>query len=153
MSWVKWLKDKSGLRTADEKKSARTAPAGRRPRKGGDAYAKEWLKVLEDTDPAIDPYGTYSWELKPDATGATPARPGRKPKSNSKPAAKPARKPAPNDEFDTYSWELQQTSSREDPWGLGKDAPQSGGDQPGAGGNPYDTGIFKATWTGRFDQR
>jgi hypothetical protein len=147
MSLVDWLK---GLTERPSGAGGETTPAKpRRPAKArpahkGEAYAKEWVKVLEESEPGRDAYNTYTWELKPDATGAATSAP-----ANADPESKPA-KPAGNEPYDTYTWELQEGNTAEDPWGLKKDPQKS--KQPD-GVNPYDTGVFDASWTGRFDQR
>ena len=145
MSLVEWLKGLTERRDGDAgdapaKTHAQARP--RRARKGGEAYAKEWVKVLEENGSARDEFNTYTWELKPDGRGTASAgtKPGRK---TEQPATDP---------FDTYTWELQETDSKDDPWGLNKDpAPAKPAQKDGV--NPYDTGVFDASWTGRFDQR
>ena len=145
MSWVEWLKGLAERHTEAEN----PADTGRQvrvrsPRKGGESYAKEWVRVLEDTSPGRDPTNTYTWELNAEAEAAKTRRASR-----AKQAASP---PDKADPFDTYSWELQEGDSPDDPWGLNKDAPpQTVSKKDGI--NPYDTGVFDATWTGRFDQR
>ena len=143
MSLVEWLKGlaerRPGAGERDGPAKTRGSAKVARPRKGGEAYAKEWVKVLEESTPNRDPFNTYTWELKPDATGAAPPR-----------EAKPAKKPT--DPFDTYTWELHERDSAEDPWGLSEAAPPPKPEQKD-GVNPYDTGVFDATWTGRFDKR
>jgi hypothetical protein len=149
MSWVEWLKGiAERLPGADggDDHAPRAPVKVRSPRKGGEAYAREWVKVLEETGPNRDPSNTYTWELNTD--------PGKTGSGRAVPPGKPAQ-PAPvQDPFDTYTWELQESDSPEDPWGLknGEEAPaRKVGKQSGV--NPYDTGVFDATWTGRFDQR
>jgi hypothetical protein len=147
MSWVRWLKGLAErLPDGDDEspEAARGTAQVRPPRKGGEAYAKEWVKVLEETGPDRDPFSTYTWDLQPGAPpvpAAAPRPPGPKP-----PGASPA------DPVDTYTWELHETDSREDPWGLKAEAPA---ERPVKkdGVNPYDTGLFEASWTGRFDKR
>ncbi len=144
MSWVEWLKGLTERLPGTEGESTATATRApvrvRSPRKGGDAYAKEWVKVLEETGPDRDPANTYTWELNTDAT--RPAAPAKKPS-----------KPAAPDPADTYTWELQEGDSPDDPWGLNQDPPPQQQVSKKDGVNPYDTGVFDATWTGRFDQR
>jgi hypothetical protein len=148
MSWVEWLKGLAErLPGADGEATAGVTRAPvrvRKPRKGGDAYAKEWVKVLEETGPDRDPANTYTWELHTDKT-----KPAARGVSTLTKPAKPAQ---PADPFDTYTWELQEGDSAEDPWGLNK-APPTENHSKKNGVNPYDTGVFDATWTGRFDQR
>jgi hypothetical protein len=140
MSWVKWLKGKSVGQTpaADKPVVPRTAAPARR--KGGEAYAKEWVKVLEETGPERDPGSTYTWELQPE-----------KAQGGSKPASRPGAKPT--EPYDTYTWELQEGDSPDDPWGLQKKEAEATAARKKDGVNPYDTGVFDASWTGRFDQR
>lgn len=148
MGWVNWLKGLADRQEADAdgKAAPRQPAAPRRGHKGGAAYAKEWVKVLEDTAPGRDPNGTWTWELHPEAEQA--AREDRV-----APAAK-GRGAKPDDPFDTYTWEVQETDDRNDPWGLKReDPPQKPQKQRRDGINPYDTGVFDASWTGRFDQR
>ena len=146
MSLVDWLKGLTERPSGEgeERVSAKTSrPArARPPHKGGESYAKEWVKVLEESAPDRDPFNTYTWELKPgEVTGSvTPQSPKAKP---GKPEADP---------FDTYTWELQEGDSPDDPWGLKKD-PAAEKPAKKDGVNPYDTGVFDASWTGRFDQR
>ncbi len=152
MSLVDWLKglterpEGEGAGAASPKTGGRVRT--RPPRAGRESYAKEWVKVLEENAADHDPFNTYTWELKPDeATGAiTP--------QTAKPAVKLAAKTAKQqpDVFDTYTWELQEGDTPDDPWGLKKDPPP---EKPirKDGVNPYDTGVFDATWTGRFDKR
>ena len=151
MSWVQWLKDLADRRAegADDASPPTATGSVRRPRKGGDAYAKEWVKVLEEAGPGHDPFSTYTWELHPDGSTPTPTSP-----AGNGPVAPPrATAPSPYP-FDTYTWELQESESREDPWGLKRDDPAPEKPQrTGDGVNPYDTGVFVAGWTGRFDQR
>lgn len=149
MSWVEWLKGMAerlpGGDGGDDR-APRAPVKVRGPRKGGEAYAREWVKVLEETAPDRDPSSTYTWELNAEAgkTGSGRAAPQRK-------GAQPA--PA-QDPFDTYTWELQESDSPEDPWGLKKTGETPAPKVSKQGGvNPYDTGVFDATWTGRFDQR
>ena len=148
MSLVDWLKGLTDRAPGADHSGGSAKPRGpakaRRPRKGGEAYAKEWVKVLEESGPDRDPFNTYTWELKPDATGAVPPR-------QPKPGKQPA-KAQPTDPFDTYTWELHERDSAEDPWGLKEAAPVEKTEQKD-GVNPYDTGVFDASWTGRFDQR
>ncbi|CAG0938003.1 hypothetical protein GPROT2_00105 [Gammaproteobacteria bacterium] len=158
MGWVKWLKGLAGNGQAGagpgRARPPGTARAGRRP---GEAYASEWVKVLEDNAPARDTMNTYTWELQPDEETGALRRPP--------PAAARATAPAPRerqaapdgrtdqvDPFDTYTWELHETDSRDDPWGLKRDAPKPPPKRRD-GVNPYDTGIFDASWTGKFDKR
>ncbi|MCK6371739.1 MAG: hypothetical protein L6Q83_10540 [Gammaproteobacteria bacterium] len=142
MSWAEWLKGLTERRPgkrAGEPEPVRTRVA----RKGGEAYAREWVKVLEDTAPGSDPTNTYTWELdtKAAASRRRPPPPGKK---------APAKEADP---FDTYEWELHEQDSPEDPWGLKKSSPAPEQRPRDGGINPYDTGVFDATWTGRFDQR
>lgn len=148
MSLVDWLKGLTDRLPGADDGDAPAKPSGavkvRRPRKGGEAYAKEWVKVLEESGPDRDPFNTYTWELKPDATGAVPPR---QPKPG-----KRAAKAQPTNSFNTYGRELHERDSAEDPWGLSEAAPAEKTEQKD-GVNPYDTGVFDASWTGRFDQR
>ena len=139
VEWLKGLTERAPGGAGDAPARARGAARVRGPRKGGYAYASEWVKVLEESGPDRDPFNTYTWELKPDATGPVP------------PAPKPGKKP-PTEPFDTYTWELQEGDSRDDPWGLKKD-PALAKPAQKDGVNPYDTGVFDANWTGRFDER
>lgn len=152
MGWVKWLKGLTEKGQADARPGRARPPAtARSGRQQGGAYASEWVKVLEDNGPAHDSMSTYTWELHPDeVTGAI----GRAP-----PAAARAVPPAPRDPpsgqpdpFDTYTWELHETDSRDDPWGLKRDAPKPPPKRRD-GVNPYDTGVFDASWSGKFDKR
>jgi hypothetical protein len=129
---------------------SRCKPEVRTPRRGGDAYAREWVKVLEETGPGRDPNSTYTWELEPEATGQM-----RPPKSKRPPASRHPAKERPKpavDPYDTYTFDLQEGDSPDDPWGLNKDQPPATSTRKD-GVNPYDTGVFDTTWTGRFDQR
>jgi hypothetical protein len=143
MSWVEWIKGLAERRSAPANATAtathRLPTSVRRPRKGGQAYAREWVKVLEDNTAERDPASTYTWEL-----GSEPARP--------RPRAAGTEAPA-SPEFDTYSWELQEGSSPDDPWGLKEENKPVHPTSPKDGINPYDTGVFDATWTGKFDRR
>ena len=68
----------------------------------------------------------------------------------------PVRKrPAASEPYDTFTWELQEGDTPDDPWGLQKkkDAASTQSRKQQEGGNPYDTGVFNASWTGRFDRR
>lgn len=145
MSWVEWLKGLAErLPGADSGADSGSPGQVRPPRKGGDAYARQWVRVLEDSAPPVDPASTYTWELHTEsATGR-----GRRPAAQGQSASPPAKA----DPFDTYTWELQEGDSPEDPWGLNKTAPPQAVTRKD-GVNPYDTGIFDASWTGRFDQR
>ncbi len=147
MSWVKWLKGFAQARSgrADYSAAPHTAARPRSSRKGGEAYAREWVKVLESTDADRDPNSTYTWELQTE----DPAALARVPATGS------SRKPAggaPTEPFDTFTWELQETDSRDDPWGLKQDH-DAVKVKKEDGKNPYDSGVFNASWTGRFDQR
>lgn len=147
MSWVKWLKGKTdgAANATDDTAAPRTGAPPRRSRKGGDAYAKEWVKVLEEASPERDPSSTYTWELQAEGP----------PQPVSPAAAAPTRKRSASQEpYDTYTWELQEGESPEDPWGLQKkEAEAVEAKKKRDGINPYDTGVFNASWTGRFDQR
>jgi hypothetical protein len=148
MGWVNWLKglaERPGD-AADDKPARRAAAGPRRGRKGGEAYAREWVKVLEDSTPGRDPNGTYTWELH--AEDAPPAEP---PQPASRAPVAKGRGQKADDPFDTYTWEVQETDDRDDPWGLKRDEPPKKVQRDGV--NPYDTGIFDASWTGRFDKR
>ncbi len=144
MSWVEWLKEWADRRPGRSAGApARPTPASR-ARQGGEAYAQEWVKVLEHNGPERNAFDTYTWELDADATAAQQA------------AAPPARKAAnqpPTDPFDTFTWEVPETDSRDDPWGLKKQAAEAAKPTKKDGINPYDTGVFEAGWTGRFDKR
>lgn len=150
MGWVNWLKGLAGSDAAPAARPAtRAAAAPRRGPRGGEAYAREWVKVLEEARPGErDPNATYTWELnagEPPPVAAAPARPaGPAPKGRAGRA---------DNVYDTYTWEIQETDDREDPWGLKRDEPPK--PEPKRDGvNPYDTGIFDpGQWTGRFDQR
>ncbi len=145
MSWVDWFKALADRRPGGATAAAAKAPSRRTPRKGGDAYAKEWVNVLEESAPDHDPFNTYTWDLNPDATAVNPRVEA--------PAAKRANGP-PTDPFDSFTWEVPETDSRDDPWGLKKDAAEAAKAAVRKDGiNPYDTGVFEASWTGRFDQR
>ena len=82
--------------------------------------------------------GLASSEPKPPAEGA-----GTRPRSAKAP---------PQDPYDSFTWEVPDATSPEDPWGLQQPDPPQRAAQP-RGGNPYDTGVFNASWTGRFDER
>ncbi len=144
MSWVEWLKGLAERRpgAADAAEEPRKPARVRPPRKGGDAYAKQWVRVLEDTAQGGDPSNTYTWELNAASETGRSRRPAAPKKASS----------AKTDPFDTYNWELQEGDSPDDPWGLNKTAPPQAVTKKD-GVNPYDTGVFDATWTGRFDQR
>lgn len=144
MSWVKWLKGKP-----EDKPAATGAHSGagnRRARRGGEAYSNEWVKVLEETAPDRDPNGTYTWELHPEAD---------RPKAPAGIASgQPKSKSKPKEPFDTFTWELQENESAEDPWGLQQQETQAQAKKDADGVNPYDTGVFQRGWgTGRFDRR
>ena len=153
MSWVQWLKQVAERLPGNAAASA-AAPRGktrvRAPRRGGEAYAREWVKVLEDTGYGDDPDSTYAWELQADQV---PARNDSAAASTPPPQAK--KRAAPNpvaDAFDTYSWDLQSGESSADPWGLSQTAPPKPVTRA-QGVNPYDTGVFNESWRGRFDER
>jgi len=144
MGWVKWFKSRVEKPAATTGARVASQPAPRRARRGGEAYASEWVKVLEDNDPARRSADTYTWELQAGNPAAS-AAPASRARREAKPQAAP-------DAFDTYTWELHETDSPDDPWGLERDAakpPPSYRD----GINPYDTGVFDASWTGKFDRR
>jgi hypothetical protein len=140
MGWVKWLTGKSAAEPA-AKPVPPPKPAAR-PRKGGEAYAGEWVKVLEESAAERDPGGTYTWELQTDGLPQPASEAGR-----------PRRKPAPTEPYDTFTWELQEGDTPEDPWGLQKKEAEAATAKKQEGINPYDTGVFDASWTGRFDRR
>ena len=141
VDWLKGLTDRPEEGVDDGAKAQR--PAGARPqRKGGEAYAKEWVKVLEEAGPGHDPFNTYTWELGAEAPAGAPA-----PQGESKPRPNASAEPG-----DTYTWELQEGPA-DDPWGLKKEEAPEKPTKKSEGVNPYDTGVFDATWTGRFDQR
>ncbi len=154
MGWVKWLKGFSGTETpvgTTRMPPPQATGAMRRGRKPGEAYAKEWVKVLEDANPGRDAANTYTWELQP---GEQAGRQHAPADTRSRAGGRVPRdaRPAQADAFDTHAWELHETDSREDPWGLQKDAPKP----PPTftdGVNPYDTGVFNARWNGKFDNR
>jgi len=137
MSWVDWLRGLAGRRAP-----APVAPL-QRPRKGGPAYAKEWVKVLEDNARNDDPASTRTWELQPD--------PGMLPPPKRKPARPPARPAPPVNPEDSLSWESPENESADDPWGLKQPAQKKAPVRKGV--NPYDTGVFNPDWSGRFDRR
>lgn len=141
MSWVKWLK---GDRPEQKGQMPEASPAGaaRAPRRRGrrDAYAREWVKVLEDTGSNRDPNATWGWELQAEGLpqgASSPGEPGR-------------RTLRPAEPYDTFTWELQQGESADDPWGLRQPAEAAPKKRDGV--NPYDTGMY-ASWSGRFDKR
>jgi len=144
MSWVKWLKGEKPGQEA-QTPDASTAGATRASRQRGrrEAYAREWVKVLEDSGPNRDPNGTWTWELHTDQL----------PKPASEGAGEPARRTTaqPAEPYDTFTWELQEGESSDDPWGLHK--PAEAAPKKRDGMNPYDTGLFNASWSGRFDKR
>ncbi|MBM4196681.1 MAG: hypothetical protein FJ197_06190 [Gammaproteobacteria bacterium] len=112
-----------------------------RNRKGGDAYAREWARVLKDnSNGKRDRHSTYTWELHTDPNASGSGR-----------VAFPI--DAQANPYDTYTWETPETENRDDPWGLKKKS-EPGKPTPAAkGANPYDTGSMNPSWTGRFDQR
>jgi hypothetical protein len=149
MSLLEWFRDiaarSSGKDAADptpQKVSGNTP--SRRPRRPAEAYAGEWVRVLEEASPERNPFNTYTWEL--DTDSGTP-RPSAGPQ--------PAKAPGANPD-DTYTWELQEGPPPEgpppeaDPWGLA----ESQKTRTGAGVNPYDTGVFQRTgWGDRSKAR
>ena len=153
MGWVNWLKGFSARELPEPAAVVRPRAAGaqRQGRRPGDAFAKEWVKVLEDSDPAREAASTYAWELQPDAdTGSHRRAAQPTPQAAARGRGDPRSGQA--DPFDTYTWELHETDSADDPWGLKKDAPRPP-PTPRDGINPYDTGVFDASWTGKFDNR
>jgi hypothetical protein len=143
MGWVRWLKDMVERLPDDEPRSPPVRQPQPRRGKGGDAYAKEWVKVLDDASTRRDPNATYTWELHPEAD--------QPPATGADAGARPTRGKGKRDPFDTYTWEVTETDSVEDPWGLKTEQPKP--QETGDGVNPYDTGVFNAGWTGRFDRR
>ncbi len=151
MGWVRWLKALADRLPDDDAPAANGPPGVRRPgaRKGGESYAKAWTRVLDDNrTEKPDPQSTYTWELQ---TDDSPGRPRPAPK-----AGAPARGQPTND-YDTFAWEPTEGDAA-DPWGLKAKAEAepkrpAAGSGPANGNNPYDTGVFNASWTGRFDQR
>lgn len=150
MSWLKWLQKMGLSEPAPAPAGAGAASTQRamvrtsRSRRSGEAYSKEWVKVLEDNDQQPDPDDTYTWELYEEATQIQPGRPDRIPTRS---------RPAVADPDATRTMELQPGGDAdEDPWGVKKGKPGIiAASKDGV--NPYDTGLFDATWTGRFDQR
>jgi hypothetical protein len=144
MGWVKWLRDWSAAPAKTPgQPGGKAAARPRSRRKAGDAYAKEWVRVLEDSGAASDPDATDTWELQ---TGMP------RPAGNA--AGAPVRRSsAPTEPYDTFTWELQEGDSPDDPWGLQKHEAEAARAKSSAGINPYDTGVFDASWTGRFDKR
>jgi hypothetical protein len=155
MSWVEWLKEVAERLpggAAGKPEAPRPAPRVRVPRKGGESYAREWVRVLEDADPRQDPANTYTWELHPDKSAQGRAHPASRLASRTA-ARSGGSTPDPKaDAFDTYTWELHETESPEDPWGMNQAAPPTRPSRT-EGVNPYDTGAFDTTWRGRFDRR
>lgn len=149
MSWVKWFKARTGKpETPTPGGQQRIMVTGskaqpKRRRKG--AYAREWVRILEDNDPARRSSDTWSWALED--PGATATGQIRRPSMEDLQAA--VEKAA---DADTFAWELHETDSADDPWGLERDAPKPPPTYHD-GVNPYDTGVFDATWTGKFDRR
>jgi hypothetical protein len=143
MSWFDWFKAKAGGSPEGDAPAARVGPnkvsgsaPSRRARQGGDSYAREWVRVLDDSAPGRDPFSTYTWEL--DADSKPPARPSSaavQPPVVDAPAPA-ARQPAASE-------------SEPDPWGLG----ETGQKKTHAGVNPYDTGVFHAGWGDRSKAR
>lgn len=150
MSWLKWLKmglseQASASAKAGAASTQRVMARTGRARKSGEAYSKEWVKVLEDNDQQRDPADTYTWELHEEATQIQPKRSGKAPDQPPRSAAA--------DPDATRTMELQLGGdSGEDPWGVQKGKAGMVATRKD-GVNPYDTGLFDATWTGRFDQR
>ena len=143
MSWMEWFKGRTGGSPGQQEPAARPrkvsgSAASRRRARGGDAYDKEWVRVLDDNTPGRDPFNTYSWEL--DTDSGLPRDPA---------LTRPQRAPGA-DPDDTYTWELQQgEASESDPWGLAE-AEQK---KSQAGVNPYDTGMFQTGWGERSKPR
>ena len=129
-------------------RQTRDGPGGAPARKGGEAYAKEWVNVLEESAPDHDPFNTYTWELKPEAAAVQP---------DAADAAAPgsARTAPPDDPFDSFTWEAPGNRfARRSLGPEARDAEEAAeGPAKKDGVNPYDTGVFDASWTGRFDQR
>ena len=152
MGWVRWLKALADRLPDDDAPASPRPAAGRRKAggqrgKGGEAYAREWTKVLEDTSPeGRDPQGTYTWELQADDSPGVP-RPAPPPRK--------AQRGPPTNAYDSFTWEPTEGENPEDPWGLNAKKTEAEPKRPvGTDGvNPYDTGVFNASWTGRFDQR
>ena len=146
MSLVEWLKGLTErMPGAGEARREDPWPGQvRAPRKGGEAYAKEWVKVLEESAPNRDPFNTYTWELKPEATRGAP------PAARSRSAGKTGATPIPSIPIPGSS---TSATRAEDPWGLKRERRAAPKPEQKDGVNPYDTGVFDASWTGRFDKR